>query len=386
MSLKRVKVVLAAGATMASLAVVSVTGSVGASGATSVNWSTVQTLAASGPTSMAALVKAAKKEGTLNVIALPPNWANYGAMISTFQKKYNIKVNSENPNGSSQDEINAIIADKGRSTNPDVIDVGTNFAIAAQQKGLLAPYRVATWAHIPAALKQPKGYWFDDYGGFVAIGCNAAVVKHCPTSFAQMLKKGQGYKIGINNNPTASSSALAAVMAAAIANHGSLNNVKPGVDYFRTMNKNGNFVATVAGPSTVQSGATNIVIWWDYLQASGINTLPGYAKKWKIVIPSDASMAEYYTQAINKSAPDPAAARLWEEFLYSPQGQNIWLQGMARPVELAYMTAHHLANAKALAALPPLPKGAIQYPTQAQITKAEAVVVANWPTEVTSGP
>ncbi|MDE2282191.1 MAG: extracellular solute-binding protein, partial [Actinomycetales bacterium] len=338
MSLKRVKVVLAAGATMASLAVVSVTGSVGASGATTVNWSTVQTLAASGPTSMAALVAAAKKEGTLNVIALPPNWANYGAMISTFSKKYDIKVNSENPNGSSQDEINAIIADKGRSTNPDVIDVGTNFAITAQQKGLLAPYRVSTWAHIPAALKQPNGYWFDDYGGFVAIGCNTAVVKVCPTSFAQMLQKGKGYKIGINNNPTASSSALAAVMAAAIANHGSLNNVKPGVDYFKTMNANGNFVATVAGPSTVQSGATNIVIWWDYLQASGINTLPGYAKKWKVVIPSDASMAEYYTQAINKSAPDPAAARLWEEFLYSTQGQNIWLQGMARPVELAYMT------------------------------------------------
>ena len=146
MSLKRVKVALAAGATMASLAVVSVTGSsIGASGAASVNWSTVQTLAKSGPTSMSALVAAAKKEGTLNVIALPPNWANYGAMISTFSKKYGIKVNSENPNGSSQDEINAIIADKGRSTNPDVIDVGTNFAISAQQKGLLAPYRVATW-------------------------------------------------------------------------------------------------------------------------------------------------------------------------------------------------------------------------------------------------
>ena len=386
MSLKRVKVVLAAGATMASLAVVSVTGSVGASGATSVNWSTVQTLAASGPTSMAALVKAAKKEGTLNVIALPPNWANYGAMISTFQKKYNIKVNSENPNGSSQDEINAIIADKGRSTNPDVIDVGTNFAIAAQQKGLLAPYRVATWAHIPAALKQPKGYWFDDYGGFVAIGCDSSVVKKCPTSFKQMLQTGQGYKIGINNNPTASSSALAAVMAAAIANKGSLNNVKAGVDYFQALNKAGNFVPTVAGPSTVQSGATNIIIWWDYLQASEINALPGYKDKWKVVIPSDAAMAQYYTQAISSSAPDPAAARLWEEFLYSNQGQNLWLAGMARPVELAYMTAHHLANPRLLAALPKAPTHGVQYPTQAQITKAGNVVAANWPTEVTSGP
>ena len=30
---------------------------------------------------MDALVAAAKKEGTLNVIALPPDWANYGAII-----------------------------------------------------------------------------------------------------------------------------------------------------------------------------------------------------------------------------------------------------------------------------------------------------------------
>lgn len=387
MASKKMRAALAAGMTSASLLAVAVSGSVApASGATSVNWAKVNTLSASGPKSMAALIKAAKKEGNLNVIALPANWANYGNIISTFAKKYGIKVNSVNPDGSSQDEINALIADKGRSTAPDVIDVGTNFAITAQGKGLLAPYKVATWSRIPAALKQGAGYWFDDYGGFVAIGCNASVVKKCPTSFKQMLQTGQGYKIGINNNPTASSSALAAVMAAAIANKGSLNNVKAGVDYFQALNKAGNFVPTVAGPSTVQSGATNIIIWWDYLQASEINALPGYKDKWKVVIPSDAAMAEYYTQAISSSAPDPAAARLWEEFLYSNQGQNLWLAGMARPVELAYMTAHKLAPAKLLAALPKAPTHGVQYPTQAQITKAGNVVAANWPTEVTSGP
>ena len=387
MASRKMRAALAAGMTSASLLAVAVSGSVApASGATSVNWAKVKTLSASGPTSMAALVAAAKKEGKLNVIALPANWANYGNIISTFAKKYKIKVNSVNPDGSSQDEINAVIADKGRSTAPDVIDVGTNFAITAQSKGLLAPYKVATWSRIPAALKQGAGYWFDDYGGFVAIGCDTSAVTSCPTSFAQMLAKGKGYKIGINNNPTASSSALAAVMAAAIANKGSLNNVKAGVDYFQSLNKAGNFVATVAGPSTVQSGATNIIIWWDYLQASELNALPGYKTKWKVVIPSDAAMAEYYTQAISASAPDPAAARLWEEFLYSNQGQNLWLAGMARPVELAYMTAHHLATPSLLAALPKAPTSGVQYPTQAQITKAGTVVAQYWPTEVTSGP
>ena len=49
---------------------------------------------------MAALIAAAKKEGHLNVIALPPDWANYGEIISTFTKKYGIGITSDNPNGS----------------------------------------------------------------------------------------------------------------------------------------------------------------------------------------------------------------------------------------------------------------------------------------------
>src|SRR6185437_10672184 len=50
---------------------------------------------------LADLVKAAKKEGHLNTIALPPDWANYGEMMSTFQKKYGIKITNSNPDGSS---------------------------------------------------------------------------------------------------------------------------------------------------------------------------------------------------------------------------------------------------------------------------------------------
>ena len=42
---------------------------------------------------MDGLVKAAKAEGELNVIALPPDWANYKEIIDTFSTKYGIKVN-----------------------------------------------------------------------------------------------------------------------------------------------------------------------------------------------------------------------------------------------------------------------------------------------------
>jgi len=386
-ALTKLKAGLLAGATTIGLAAVAVPGSEATvKHATAVNWSTVTHLTASGATSYAALVKAAEAEGKLNVITLPANWANYGTIIKDFEAKFHIKINSENPEGSSQDELNAIAADAGRSDDPDVLDVGQSFGIEAAGKGELASYKVKTWANIPAAQKAANGDWYGDYGGYVAIGCDTKTVKVCPTSFKQMLATGQGYKIGLNNNPTEASAAFSAVFAAALANGGSLNNIKPGVDYFQQLNKEGNFVATVAGPATVQSGATNIVIWWDYLQASEINSLPGYSKAWKVVIPTDASYAAYYDQAINKQAPNPAAARLWEEYLYSTTGQNLWLEGEARPIELPYLQAHSLANAKALAALPPAPAAAPQFPTQAQITKAEAVVAADWPTEVTSGP
>ena len=88
------------------------------------------------------LVKAAKGEGELNVIALPPDWANYGALIKAFSDKYGIKVNSAQPDASSQDEINAANQQKGRSSAPDVFDLGQSVALA--NTALFAPYKVET--------------------------------------------------------------------------------------------------------------------------------------------------------------------------------------------------------------------------------------------------
>ena len=77
---------------------------------------------------MDALVAEAKKEGTLNVIALPPDWANYGAILKAFTTKYGIKINSANPDGSSQDEINAVKQLGTQDRAPDVLDLGQSFA------------------------------------------------------------------------------------------------------------------------------------------------------------------------------------------------------------------------------------------------------------------
>jgi putative spermidine/putrescine transport system substrate-binding protein len=345
----------------------------GTTAGSSTNWATVTSVAQGG--GMNALIAAAKKEGQLNVITLPSNWANYGTIMKDFTAKYGIKINDANPDGSSQDELNAIAQLKGQNRAPDVVDVGTAFAVKGDQAGDWAPYEVATWSDIPADAKAPNGDWYADYGGYVAIGYNSATVKTPPTSFASLLNPVYKNQVAINGNPTQASAAFSAVFASALANGGSLNNIAPGIAYFKKLHSVGNFVPVTASAATMESGQTPIVIWWDYLLASEIGpSVPGL----KIVIPSDASYAAYYDQAISKYAPDPAAARLWEEYLYSTTGQNLWLQGEARPIELPTLVANGTVDQTAYKALPPAPAGSVTFPTQAQQDAAENVVAQQW--------
>jgi putative spermidine/putrescine transport system substrate-binding protein len=134
---------LAAAVVGVALAFTTATGCVssgGGGGQTAGNtWSTATSAATGG--GMDALVAAAKQEGALNVIALPPDWANYGALIDGFQKKYGITVNSANPEGSSQDEINAVQQLGTQDRAPDVLDLGQSFA--NKNVALFAPYKEA---------------------------------------------------------------------------------------------------------------------------------------------------------------------------------------------------------------------------------------------------
>lgn len=374
MFVNKLKVSVAAGLLSTTLMGITLAGD--SASASSASCSTARSAAACG--GMSKLIAAAKKEGTLNVITLPSNWANYGAIITDFSKKYGIKINSENPDGSSQDEINAVVQDKGRAAAPDVLDVGTSYATS--NLGLLAPYKVATWSSIPSALKDAHGRWFDDYGGYVSIGCNTKIVTTCPTSFAQLLNPMYKNEVGINGDPTQASAAFSAVFAAALANGGSFNNIQPGIDFFAKLNKAGNYVPG-GSAATAASGTTPILIWWDYLQDSIKSTV----STWTVRIPTDASYAAYYSQAISATAPHPAAARLWEEFLYSTKGQNLWLQGNARPVELPALVKAGNVNKTWLAELPAAPAGATVFPTLAQLATAKNTVAANWASAISAG-
>jgi putative spermidine/putrescine transport system substrate-binding protein len=162
--------------------------------------------------------------------------------------------------GMSQDEFNAVQHLKGQSRAPDVLDVGTAFAVKGNTGGLLAPYKVASWANIPASSKAADATYYADYGGYVAIGYNSAKVKTPPTSLKDLLKPIYKNEVAINRNPTQAGAAFAAVYAAAIANGGSFSNIAPGIAYFKKLYQEGNFVPVTASAGTMESGQTPILI------------------------------------------------------------------------------------------------------------------------------
>lgn len=319
---------------------------------------------------MDALIAAAQEEGELNVIALPPDWANYEAIINAFQDKYDITVNSAQPDASSQDEVNAVQQLGTTNRAPDVLDVG--MAVALANTDLFAPYQVSTWADIPDSQKESTGLWVQDYGGYMAVGYDSAKFGEI-TSFDQLTGPEFRNSVALNGDPTQANAALNGVMMASLASGGTTDDIQPGIDWFAALQDSGNFIPVQATSATVASGETPVVFDWDYLGAANASAVP----TWKVFIPEGAVLGGYYAQAINKNAPHPAAARLWQEFLYSDEGQNLYLGGGARPVRMDAMDTAGTLDADAAAGLPEV-SGTPEFLSPEQATAANTALAANW--------
>jgi putative spermidine/putrescine transport system substrate-binding protein len=323
------------------------------------------------------IVKNAKAEGKLNTIALPPDWANYGEIMSTFQTKYGLKISNANPNGSSAEENQAVKSLKGQSRAPDVLDVGPSFAAEGKDGGLYAAYKNSNWDTIPDDQKDADGFWVGDYWGAISLGANTKVAS-LPSSWADLKKPDYKGKVALNGDPRESGSAFAGVLAASVANGGSLDDIQPGIDFFKELKDMGNFILVDATPATVANGQTPVTIDWDYLQIAYGSEFKSNIK-WEVTVPADAVVGNFYCQAINANAPNPWAARLWQEFLYSDEGQLLWLKGFSHPVRFQDMSDRGVIPQDLLDKLPSadLYKD-VQFPTPEQGDAAKQVIADGW--------
>ncbi|MDH6180326.1 putative spermidine/putrescine transport system substrate-binding protein [Microbacteriaceae bacterium SG_E_30_P1] len=320
------------------------------------------------------LEAAAKAEGALNVIALPRDWANYGEILDLFAERYpEITITEASPDASSAEEIQAADNLAGQDTAPDVFDVG--LAVALSSTDYFAPYKVQTWDDIPDALKESTGLFVGDYGGYMSVGYDPDAVP-APESLQDLLGADYLGKVAINGDPTQAGAAFAAVGMATVQNDGTLDDFTAGIDFFSELNKAGNFLKIDPTDATIASGETPVVFDWDYLNTGYAASLEGQ-RNWEVVVFPGTAYAGYYNQAINKDAPHPAAARLWQEFLYSDEVQNLWLKGGARPVRADAMAEAGTIDEELFAALPVV-EGETVVPTAEQSEAAGTLLGEKW--------
>ena len=328
------------------------------------------------------LIDSAKKDGNLNVITLPRDWANYGVLMDNFSSRYGIKIDDANPDGSSAQELQAIRSLKGQSRAPDVCDLGPSFADIGTKEKLFQPYKVATWSTIPDDVKDANGMWYGDYFGVVSFATNTGVAKDVPKSWSDLLKPGYKGMVALNGNPLGAGAAFGAVFAAALGNGGSFDNIEPGVEFFGKLAQAGNYNPVAAGPATLIGGQTPVVINWDYLSLGYKKSAAADGKaQITVALPEGATpYGNFYCQAISAYAPNPNAAKLWMEYLYSDEGQLEFLKGFAHPIRFASLVSAGKIPEDVMAQLPsPEAYKTVKFATQDQVAKAQKTLADMWP-------
>ena len=321
--------------------------------------------------SMDALIASANAEGALNLIGLPRDKVNYDRIIDAFKAMYpHIMVNEFSPDAADAEEIADAAASSGQASAPDVFELDLPMARASIAQ--FAPYEVSSWAEIPDSLKEPGGLYYADYGGYMSIGVDTNTYK-LPTTLNNLLDSDYQGAVAIGGDPAVSSSAFGAVGLAAVLSGGTLDDFTPGIDFFTQLNAAGNFITTPASNDTVADGSTPVVFDWDYMNTPRINQVA----TWQTVILPGTGYSAYRYQAINAQAPHPAAARLWEEFLYSDPVQNLYLAAGARPVRLAGMRVAGTADQDAVSALLLAPQLNVA-PTAQQYSAAVELLTRSW--------
>ncbi len=318
--------------------------------------------------------------GQVNLIALPDEWAGYEGILASFRDKYPDVANPvANPNASSADELEAVQTLAGQDDQPDSVDVSPAIAQEFVDLGLFEPYELSLADEVPAELTDPDHNWYAAYYGIIAILTNTTIVETAPTTFAELAGPDYEGLVALNGDPRESGSAFAGVLAASIANGGSVDDILPGIEYFAGLKASGNLIGSDVTPETVLSGETPIAIDWSY-------NLPGLAAQLEEAgftvethFPSDGIYGGFYSQGVVADSPHQACSQLWLEHIFSNEGALGYLQGGAVPARIVALNDAGLVTDEVSANLPPAELlDQVSFLSPAQIAAAKDVLAENW--------
>lgn len=311
----------------------------------------------------AALYEAAAKDGLVVSSNTGTAWANWGGLTAAFTKRYPNVALAYNDVGSAP----AVLALDRARIHP-AVDTIYYFGVAgvdAASRGLLAGFKPLNFDRVPAVARDPEARWVAVHELPIMFIVNKKLVKVVPRSWADLKKP--DYKAAIvYPDPRTTGAGEVALFAANAAAGGSLETVRPGIDYLAELHKAGNVLRVDPAPYA-RFVKSEIPIWISFendgLRAKYIDAMGDDVE---LVAPAEGTVAAPYTISLVKGARNENGAKLWLNFILSDQGQRLFAEGFVRPAveDIALPT-------EAGARLPKLPKVEILDVARAIMRKAD---------------
>lgn len=279
---------------------------------------------------MEELIEGAQAEGRLETTGMPDDWANWGESWQSFMDLYGIE--HYDTDMASAETVAIFEAEKDSPTK-DFGDVGQAFALTAVEKDVLQGYKVSTWDSIPDWAKDPEGRWYVTYTGTNGFLINPNLTGGEIPETWEDIKNGD-YMVSPGNVIGGASSQVA-VLACAMAYGGGLDNVQPGIDFFKELAEQGRLDPGDPTRDRVATGEVACMVSrYDFQCLSWRDEINAADPSMNLVatIPSDASVTSGYALLFNKWAPHPCAAALGIEYLLSDEGQIERAKSYARPI------------------------------------------------------
>ncbi|MGA9397002.1 MAG: extracellular solute-binding protein [Anaerolineaceae bacterium] len=308
-------------------------------------------------------------EGELVSYGMTDDWVNLGEIFKTFGERYNV-VHTDT-DMTSAEQIQKLLAEKDAPVM-DIADIGFDFVGPLIENNLAMPYKNASYSKVPDNFKDAEGRWTVAYWGAISFLVNTDLIKNVPQTWDDLLKPEYLDKV-CSRDPAKSTYATGSVLAVAYAKGGGEDNVQPGLDFFKQLRDSGNWrQGVVLNVASVQKGECPISIVYDF---------DGFAKRdatglpLEVVIPSDATVGMLFAEYINAVAPHPNSAKLFQDFLFSDEGQVMLAKGYAHPARSDVVLPDEI-KAKLL---PESAYGNIHFPTSLEsFSAAIKAIVEGW--------
>lgn len=274
------------------------------------------------------IIAQAKEEGAVNSVGMPDTWANWVETWEDLSSEYGLEHADQDM--SSAEEL-AMFREEGTDGTKDIGDVGQSWGPMAEEQELTLKYKTSYWDEIPDWAKDDDGDWIVGYYGTISLMSNDATVSNAPTSFQDLLDGDYNVCVG---DVTAAAVAQYAVLAAAYALGGGIDNMQPGYDFLKQLAESGRLDVSDASLARIESGEIDVCVNWDYNSLNYRDQILSNnpSASFSVNIPTDASVQSGYCTIINKNAPHPAAACLAREFILSDEGQINLARGYATPI------------------------------------------------------